>query len=563
MERQEKPKKKKKKAKKKSVGINVQGSTTGSMLSSLSSNTTSSPSFSNNYPSEGQTGINPKDATNSGGTLSVPKDSKLTPALSQDGNYIYILEGKIGRLDLNHRNFNRGIIGLCTDNFTSCNILIFISKDRKRYVLIHADQSIVKRFGENKLIGEQIKWLGQDPLLLNYRREDSGDPTQSSELISERLNQYPLEEILVPQEIEAIVIRVGESRPHMEKNLPKNIWHHPQSPLLFVSYLINIQFLGLSAIDESHLVPCIFDGTQWTSYPFLNLSDRVVKELILYKITKESSFIELFEFFLKHNPLPAEKGTPWNCVHERIIMYSANILIYYYLTQTEKPEPDNFLSYSFHRFQAKEIYVKLILDIRNRFPPLLNNSEQSDFITCALSKIKEGFGNDIAYYSVVPIRAYVTIFERFKSNISEFFSKKEDEKTIKLSAKSDPIIKSRGSSSSSCSSISSTPFFVRHNVKDMHIEAQEIYKKKDYNIAYGKYRKVLTFYEKAPNSPIKNKARAHYEMGVVCMELNKSDEALENLKKAKDLDPSTALYVKKYDDYRKSREEINQEHELS
>lgn len=532
MDKLEKPKKKKKKAKKKSVSTaKLQGPATAA--------------------------------------IPVSKGSKLTPALSQDGHYIYVLEGTIGRLDLKN-NPHKNIIGLCTDNFTSCNILIFISKDRTKYVLIHADQSLVHSF-ENKIIDEQIRWIGDEPLLVNCHRDDSGDPSQSSAVISNRLLQYSMKKRSVPQKIEAVMISFDTLEPKLEESLPTNVLHHPNSARLFACHSINTKFQRLPASDtESYATPLIFDCADWTRYLGVKLSDSVVRELALGKITETSSFRDLLDFFLKKNPVLLEQGERWHMVNERNVMSSANLLIYYYLQQATKPEPEGFLRYSFRHFgyKEKEVLIGIILSKRKDFSSSITGSkEEIDFVASVLTSIKGTFSNDIAYYSSVPIRAYFTIFERFKLNSSGYLSKKEDEKSEKLSSRSSAVIQSSSSSSTDSSTTVSTPrFYVPSKTVSIHQKARESYSKKDYDVAYEKYQKLLICYETAQNrtnQTTKNQARAYFEMGDICVQLKKMDEALENFEKAKEFDPSNDIYIKRYNEYNKSREEINSENELS
>ena len=61
------------------------------------------------------------------GDSNPPVSNDNQDSLAAAGSYIYILEGKIGRIDL--QKSPKDIIGLYTDNFTTCNILVMFSKD--------------------------------------------------------------------------------------------------------------------------------------------------------------------------------------------------------------------------------------------------------------------------------------------------------------------------------------------------------------------------------------------------------------------------------------------------
>jgi hypothetical protein len=69
--------------------------------------------------------------------------------------FIYILEGKIGRLEAGITPVE--VVGLCTDNFSSCNIIVLISADRRRCVLIHGDMSVTEA-----VVLNEIRWVGGD-----------------------------------------------------------------------------------------------------------------------------------------------------------------------------------------------------------------------------------------------------------------------------------------------------------------------------------------------------------------------------------------------------------------
>ena len=211
-----------------------------------------------------------------------PQQDELpdTPSVSSEpdslviaGNYIYILEGKIGRIDLQESPKN--IIGLYTDNFTTCNILVMFSKDRSRYVLAHMDLSL-----KEAAIKKQIEWLGAEPSLFRiYRKNYTSDAIRpeyvAARCIPRLQNQFTA--IEVDDKIEAISISYADNQPLLSSNKPAGVQSHPKSMLLAVQHSIT-GFTG----NVGFLSPLMFDGKQWVNYDNIKLSNESISYIQSY-----------------------------------------------------------------------------------------------------------------------------------------------------------------------------------------------------------------------------------------------------------------------------------------
>ncbi len=176
-------------------------------------------------------------------------DMVYAPTPTGDENleqfYIYIPKGKIGRLEKNKES--SPIVGLCTHALAS-NILVLISKDKKRYVLIPIDQTL----NIDNIIEQEEEWVGKDEIFYNYRRKNSGIEHQPADAI------YEPGEICVDDDVQAITVTLGDNKPYCRKALPSNTRHENQA-LLYLRH-------HLKAPEDKAFSPLIFDGKKWSIY---------------------------------------------------------------------------------------------------------------------------------------------------------------------------------------------------------------------------------------------------------------------------------------------------------
>ena len=201
-------------------------------------------------------------------TQSVGNDNP--DSLTTAGSYIYILEGKIGRID--SQESPKDIIGLCTDNFTTCNILVMFSKDRSRYVLVHMDLSL-----KETDIQKQIEWLGAEPSLFRvYRTDYRKNPTGPEYVAARRIPNLKNKFIAVgaDERIESVHIGYADNYPVLSSHRPMQIQFHSNSVLLTLQHSIT-GFFG----DSGFLSPVMFYGQQWTNYDTISLSSNVIRQL--------------------------------------------------------------------------------------------------------------------------------------------------------------------------------------------------------------------------------------------------------------------------------------------
>ena len=138
--------------------------------------------------------------------------------------YVRISEGKIGRLNFEKKPIE--ICGLCTGEFTSGNILVFISADKTRYVLIYVDGKT-----DLQLIKDQIKWTGDGA---DFFLIKSGSNELTKSLLRKLKSEFPFREIppITNKNIKVVSIVIGDDEPRLIENLPENLICH-EGDLIF------------------------------------------------------------------------------------------------------------------------------------------------------------------------------------------------------------------------------------------------------------------------------------------------------------------------------------------
>lgn len=239
--------------------------------------------------------------------------------------YFYISEGKIGRIDTTTPTNN--LQGLCTDNFTSCNIIVLIAKNETRFSLIHADQSLHKG-----TIQQEIDWVGTDCFKFVCLRSNGYKRIQLSERILQHVLsdlQKNFERIYVPEDIEVISIQPNQKQPQLLKTLPEAVAYHPQILALTARHIVEGAFgyTGkLSKQYKTYAEPLIYSQGQWQLFADITLSEHTKTFLARYKISSLSSPYEVYA----KKPSSASKDEQW-------AYYNAAIIYCYFYISTNRP----------------------------------------------------------------------------------------------------------------------------------------------------------------------------------------------------------------------------------
>lgn len=328
--------------------------------------------------------------------------------------HLYILEGKIGRLDTEITP--KEISGLCTDNFTSCNILVLISSNLQRYVLIHADQSI-----KPISINEELEWVGVNAHRFLLRRQESGYLAQSSsqtkDIVLRGINES-FREILVKPDEEAVIITRGKLIPEIKTTLPADTEYHDQSALLFTHHMVETQFIltplySSMGYKQGYLQPLIFDAHTWTHYNNIDLS-LLAKAAFQQKNIKDNTPAFIIFNTISDNNSSDERS--------RNMHSAAGIFSYFYLKTTDSISPESFFNKSYAWFLEPNHSSE---KIRNTIEVIKKIKTFNEFLQKAIEigQEAERLPNDIIFQNFslqteVMVNAYSIIFERFLRNSS-------------------------------------------------------------------------------------------------------------------------------------------------
>lgn len=309
--------------------------------------------------------------------------------------YSYIFDGKIGRIDTDELTGDCN--GLCTDNFTSCNIIVLVSENRKRLVLIHADMSI-----SAKHLQEQIEWVGANAKQFLILRDESGYPSQPAGDIKKKLlgnaeidaNKFKI--IVVPNEIETVAITQGQDEPDLLKTFAResfsdNILYHPQTSLLFMQHTVESHFgsipplYELAGFTHNYLAALLFESGAWTKYPEVCLSEFVSEHALKrHKITSKTPAFQIFNILSEESS--SETG--------RLLAAAAEISIFYFLTTTTDHSKEAFLKSSYAPFLETAETASLITPYIGRLKNVKCKPEL-DAIYEELSPMLEDQGPDL------------------------------------------------------------------------------------------------------------------------------------------------------------------------
>ncbi len=183
--------------------------------------------------------------------------------------YIYIPEGKIGRIE---DKKSSQVMGFCTNHITTCIIIALVSQKTGRYVFIHADNSL----DICKVISEQKSWVGEEASFFIYYRDREYLDNARIEKLAELNKLKPTETVLMEDAIECITLKLGDSKPCPELNLPSNTLFHKKQVLIYLQHRIEIVFCTGT---PNYLNPLIFDGSKWSTYNSFELSSSAKNNL--------------------------------------------------------------------------------------------------------------------------------------------------------------------------------------------------------------------------------------------------------------------------------------------
>lgn len=506
-------------------------------------------------------------------------------------NYIYILEGKIGRLERGKTPAN--IYGLCTDEFTSCNILVLISASRDLYVLIHVDIEM-----DLQPIREQIAWVGNNANFFLIRRIDSGFSSQPSSIVKNRLMglRCRFTEIIASDSIEAISIGIGENEPSLSETLPRNTIFHKDFAFIFLKHKLENQFnINIKNILE----PLLFNIFEWESYINFDLSYLTAQVMETIGVNKKPIHI-VFDALVRIKR-DVERAF---CIYD-----VACCAMYYYLKHAENASLRGFLEYCFSSYpetdklKAIEIILRNVSTFNgNIFKPedfrgfavptgneiakkclalpevsceivinacrlyekllpsnprlenisipyrlveegenLLDGSGEPDFPSCIRGRGDSGRSDEPllerAHLGLAGLSSPLSMATPFNrknlptANASNH-SVQETKSDVPAQIQQNTIPEAKKSSS--------TNFF-----KSLQQHARQDLVSKNYQGAIEKYNQLIGIYEQQPTVSNRDKAIAHYGMGISLFNLGNLTEAHGSLEKAAELDSGTALYKDK------------------
>jgi len=508
--------------------------------------------------------------------------------------YIYILEGKIGRLE--HGKTPTNIYGLCTDEFTSCNILVLISANRARYVLIHVDIKM-----DLQPIREQIAWVGNNANLFLIRRKDSGFGSQPSDMVKNRLlrefGNIFSEIIAYSDVVEVVSIEMGETKPRLRETLPENSVFHKDLALLFLQHKLEVEFT-LSIFLKDYLKPFLFDIFTWNSCTNFDLSPPVTQKMKIFGVNEKPIDL-IFNAIYRSKP-----GSERSFIIHHVI----HCVMYCYLNRANEVSFEGFLEYclSFYPKVDTRQIVEIILRNVNTFEgDIFKPQDFLDFANPTGEEIAEKCPNLPQISYMVILNAYRTYEKLLPSNSRHknisipYRGVKEENKSLSSdSSKSDFRASVRrednrrtdeclltrthsdlaglsGSSSMttplgrSLLPANATSHSVRETKSDAPVPENQVRQKtvnetkkasptdffkslrdharqdlvdKNYKGAIEKYNQLIGIYEQQPTANNRNKAIAHYGVGFSYLNLGNLAKAHESLTEAVKLDPSTSLY---------------------
>ena len=238
-------------------------------------------------------------------------------------SYYYVLEGKIARYISSENNVpNPPPAGLCTNNITTCCIIVLISQDRNRYVMIHADSSLIG----TTWIQEQIVWAEVDCHKFVFRRSDS--------LLFNKLGleQLQFNVQLIPEDQEFVFIQTGTVLPRSIKIFNGKIEYHPHSPSLYAHHQLTGMYKGLLGNEfnnEIYLSPMLYINA-WQEYQDYKISCLISENIEYFQLTSHSCY-DLFKVATDPNT------NHFSEVPNIIVRGCGMIGLYHYLLANPKP----------------------------------------------------------------------------------------------------------------------------------------------------------------------------------------------------------------------------------
>jgi hypothetical protein len=195
----------------------------------------------------------------------------------------------------------KNILGLHSDGFSVCNIMVLVGKDNNRISLTHVDGKYLDEF-----IKEDIEWVGKDSAKYVYHRDYNDFP--EAEMVAAKIRLVnsgsPISFVKVAREIYGISVDCdGKITQHHEDKRPNNLLLHPEEYRAVLTTKIHeILCKAGSQLKLSHI---IYNGGQWHQLAAHNLTlcESTQSHLKECGITNQLDHIEieykLLEFYEK------------------------------------------------------------------------------------------------------------------------------------------------------------------------------------------------------------------------------------------------------------------------
>lgn len=251
---------------------------------------------------------------------------------------MHTLDGKYTRFDTNAADESIG--GLCANDISSCCIIVLVSQNLQRYVMIHGDLSL----NDTDVIRKQIAWAGADcRKFVFYRPEgyQSKTAAQSSNYIFSVLwpQGVAIEHRHLTEQDEVVYVRIGEQIPACAPTLRADdiIEYHPQIALLeahhkitgALSSLAFPSFVFYRSPEEltAYTGPCLFDNA-WAHHENIAFNKIILALLKRASLDQSAGCVDIYNNILIHKTLLQSRLCNDQNFH---MVNAAYITLYHYI----------------------------------------------------------------------------------------------------------------------------------------------------------------------------------------------------------------------------------------
>jgi len=205
-------------------------------------------------------------------TLFNPTNDKVDTEKKQlKERFIHIPQGKCGRFSRSTKDY-LDIDGLHTDEFSTCNILLFIGQDK--FSLAHVDARV------HLDVEQEIQWVGHPNKIIIISRPEEVSQIIQKQIVNtlNKANLFNIEKINIAEENETVIVRLPKCQenvinPQIEclpiAKAPEDLLHHPLEEKFQIIQKIE-QVIGIQALQETQKINktrVIFDGATWQPIP--------------------------------------------------------------------------------------------------------------------------------------------------------------------------------------------------------------------------------------------------------------------------------------------------------